>query len=800
MLAPSFRTKLNTPIQPGLACLGHFEGDADAVHDEQGGGRRRGATLAIASSGNRVLLHSSSDTAAARGGHDESGGARYLNLNRQVSALSCGRFKGGSRDTLLVGSTSSLLAYDVHDNSDKFFAEVPEGVRSLRFGNLHGIGEPLIFVGGDCSLQGFDRSGTEQFWTVVGGCATSMILADVDRDGKDELVVGSDDFEIRAFQNEQSLFEITETESVQHLCPLETNEAHSSRFAYGLRNGTIGVYDGKTRVWRVKAKDDVQAMVAYDIDGDGVQEIISGWSNGKLEARRHEDGSVVYRETLDSPITALFTGDFRGTGSEELICCTLSGEVRGYDGHSQDAANLRTFTGADAYNFGETTSGMDALAAGRFSGDEVMRALRGDLAIENDAGDQAIASSLMHQQQDPRARVSTHNAELAQLQEQLTLKTMELRSLEDNLKHADAGNMHESLGSLPAHAGVNVTLSQNLEASCLDLCVQASEGCLVHSVLIFSLDAGLFTEGECVAGMNSAGTGAASGRLVVSLRPLKNAATKLRVQAMVSARGASEFLHIFELEQPLRRFSMFAPAQDTSDRNRSLGNASFFVPNQTLEAVRSASDRLFEENTVPKEHVSHELCFELASLRDDSLLRITAAEEPNGGVRMKVESTTLEIVSEFVQALARELDLQRLEACLDFPTVLHHLEGLLARVAELRSLRQRLNAEMADESNYIKSLVVRAEDARVLQDVTNLTSTYADLTSVNLQLIGEYNKRSNNQAELLAALREVNQIIQRASQVRVGAPQAAVVSACRKALKSQSIPALFHAITSMKSS
>jgi Bardet-Biedl syndrome 2 protein len=63
-------------------------------------------------------------------------------------------------------------------------------------------------------------------------------------------------------------------------------------FAYALANGTIGVYDQPgQRKWRVKSKHEACAIVGFDLDGDGQPEVISGWSNGKLEVRSHVTAS-----------------------------------------------------------------------------------------------------------------------------------------------------------------------------------------------------------------------------------------------------------------------------------------------------------------------------------------------------------------------------------------------------------------------------------------------------------------------------------------------------------------------------
>lgn len=53
----------------------------------------------------------------------------------------------------------------------------------------------------------------------------------------------------------------------------------------------------------------------------------------------------------------------------------------------------------------------------------------------------------------------------------------------------------------------------------------------------------------------------------------------------------------------------------------------------------------------------------------------------------------------------------------DFPSELEQLSSLLERVEEYHATRQRLSAEMADHSGVIRTLVVRAEDARLMSDM-----------------------------------------------------------------------------------
>ena len=61
------------------------------------------------------------------------------------------------------------------------------------------------------------------------------------------MIVGSEDYEIRVFKDDNILNEIRETEAVTSLAALRGN-----CFAYGLENCTVGVYEKQQRLWRVK--------------------------------------------------------------------------------------------------------------------------------------------------------------------------------------------------------------------------------------------------------------------------------------------------------------------------------------------------------------------------------------------------------------------------------------------------------------------------------------------------------------------------------------------------------------------
>ncbi|CDW52033.1 BBS2 Mid and BBS2 N domain containing protein [Trichuris trichiura] len=222
-----------------------------------------------------------------------------LNVNQQVKMLSSGRPMGqDARDVIIIGTASHLLVYDVENNCDVFYNRVADGLESIIVGQFGSDGETLIICGGCCSLQGFDWQGREKFWSVrayplpllflslsedafqvTGDNVRAMCFCDFDSDGKTELVVGSDDSDIRVFKWDEIAAELNETEAITELCSLGGN-----RFAYGLTNGTLGVYAGRSRLWRIKSKSNPTCMCMYDIDGDDELELVTGWSSGKVNS------------------------------------------------------------------------------------------------------------------------------------------------------------------------------------------------------------------------------------------------------------------------------------------------------------------------------------------------------------------------------------------------------------------------------------------------------------------------------------------------------------------------------------
>ena len=695
-MKPAFKFELGSEISPGLVTVGRFDG----VHP----------SLAAATPTGKLVLHSPhQNTAYETNDRDVKGAVRHLNINNRVTAVAAACLMptlsstgSPSADTLLIGTETTLQAYNVEENRDLFFTEVGDGISTIVCGHLGGMSNdsgdatnvsgrtmedggrssssvgsstknngparstipPTVFAGGDLSVHGFDPAGEETFWTVTGGNIGAMTLLDVNNDGVHELLVGSDDYEIRCFKGEEVISETTETAAISHLCPLAPGSG-SPLFVYGLRNGTLGVYNGSSaRVWRMKSKNQLLSVTSFDIDGDGVPEVCSGWSNGKFEVRRDRDGSVVFKDRLSAGVAGLVVGDYRLDGAEQIVVCSQSGEVKGY------------------------------------------------LPFEGSVG----TSMLNEKKEDVAVN------ELLTEKQELLLK---LRGIEGNVKHLKSG---EPLGAgvIDPNTKVILTTEVNRKQRCVDLVLSTNNETVVRCAVTYNLEGGILDGESYVVHPTTPST-----ELRIPLRPQKDVETKLDVHAMVGARGNSSQYHVFELEAKLPKFSTLVGDHEAATVNgtrtrrkkgelRDIGTCVFYI-NERVDRVHQWAMQAFlglgDGKLGPLRGGTTNLELDLLSLRTGDICQIDMVQESTGN-KVTMYCDSMQVVGDVIQDLCRSLSMSFLESTADFPRDFNHFREILERVEKHKQLRERMTADMADMSHSIKSLVIRAEDSRVLCDWT----------------------------------------------------------------------------------
>lgn len=67
-------------------------------------------------------------------------------------------------------------------------------------------------------------------------------------------------------------------------------------------------------------------MYHYDLLGAGSRQLITGWSNGKIDCRSILTGEVLFKDNLQHGAAGIIEADYRGTGKNDLICISVEGE------------------------------------------------------------------------------------------------------------------------------------------------------------------------------------------------------------------------------------------------------------------------------------------------------------------------------------------------------------------------------------------------------------------------------------------------------------------------------------------
>ena len=751
---PSFRLALGKPIQPGLVACGRFDGQHPS--------------LAFATSADTVLIHSPHSAQPEQ--------PHTLAINRRITALTAGSLSStlsaAPCDQLLVGGDTSLLCYDVHNNRDVFYADVKDGCRALSIGRLSNsaMSPALCLVGGNSAVSGLDMMGLESYWTATSDTVGAIATRPAAKDSSD-LLIGTADSAIRIVSGSEVVAEVHEAAAVSQLAAVQ-----GSCFGFALHNGTVGVYNNHSRVWMAKSKHTVHSLASFDLDGDGVNELVSGWSHGRLEVRAQQTGELVYKDKFAAPVAAVLSGDLRGEGTVQLIACGADGEVRGYAAIDDSAAAVAPATTAVAAGAAvpqpaaaTTSRAVSGLKAG-LADDEMLDGRRKDLYDRK--------NDLLDQLQLYESAIKNHGKAPAKD------------------KAAAASTAAATAASSPSATQLSVVCKPSKTAAAQLLTVTTNNDCVVK-MLVVTAD-GLFAPNESKAVIPPKEK--QSGSISLAFKSDKNVSVSLRIRVMVGHRGGANDC-VFEFNETLPRFSNFLYCKP---RDMQLPQPKGSVSFHTTERVNRVVlwlNAAFHLDTNPSMSANGAAPSPLTlSVSSDSLLvsflhlttntPLTIKMAPDAGGTITIRTDSMELAGDLVTDLCAYCKIDECDSVCDFAGEWACVEQLMAAVSASNEVRLRASADMADSIQRVKMGVIRAEDARLIGEVGDVRRLYANVHTDNREMLGEYKKRENNQAELLRNLKEINQYITKAARCRMGESKARVIAGCRQAIKNNNTTAL----------
>ncbi|KAI6177749.1 Bardet-Biedl syndrome 2 protein-like protein [Aphelenchoides bicaudatus] len=275
---------------------------------------------------NYSFNHRIAKNAACSGHFDETEREHSIfHVNEPIGALSVfPANEEGMHDLVVVGTEKSLLMFDVYNNKTVFHKEMPEGINVIQIGHLDEHPDRLIVCGCGTTIWGINAKGEDIYWTTLGDEVRALAICDIDGDEKNELIVGTSGTEIKILKNASLLKELNEGDPTTVLCTIQQGS-----FAFGLVNGVIGIYRRWERLWRVKTKNQICALLVFPHMDNGGLALSCVWHNGKIDVRNVENGENYRKMQLDGDVVSVFKADVLQTGSPQLILVYSNGKIRG---------------------------------------------------------------------------------------------------------------------------------------------------------------------------------------------------------------------------------------------------------------------------------------------------------------------------------------------------------------------------------------------------------------------------------------------------------------------------------------
>ena len=572
------------------------------------------------------------------------------------------------------------MCYDLNQNKTLFDRDIMEGVYCMVYGQYSSYPEPICICGGSYNIIGIDINGEDKFWTVLGGNAICLKLNDINNDGANELIVGTDDYTIRFYQNEDNINEINENTKI-----IEVEYIDNTVLAYALENGTIGCYQGNDRLWRKKEKGYVTSILVIDFNKDNYYEILCGWSTGKLQMLETSQGRILIETDLNKSIAKMFYDNILLGSSNniynkynQLLVLTNNGEVYGFDYSLNERIIKNKFIAKDK------------------------KVLQKDL-----------------------------NKYESSLQE----KTELIKKLEDlAIKESNKSKINSPKDEivLPKNTTVNIDLQSNNDFKCADLIIESSENTVIKMVIIQSEQ---IYKGETMVKYPNKETN----KVIIQIKTKKDMNINLHIKALV---GKSYFLddyQVFEFNKIIPKYCFYILLRDDISYKNDVVQGISFRFNERIERLILWLETFFN---IPKKELEtyrpNEDTYNIRfmSLRTDKILQISVKNEKENILEISTEE--MELCGNIFQDMCTYFNITDLDTNINYKKIVNKYSENINRISELDQTRNQYNINMTEIIQLIKDLFVKAEDNRLLDNIKDFKDYFRKINVKNLELLDEY--------------------------------------------------------------